>query len=788
MALIALIGSMAWAAACDERLTGHVDDGFTGQPISGARVEVAGPDGALLGTATTLGDGVFVVRGLCAGPHGISVLAQGFEPLTAEITVPDDHLDLVLLQVLEEIVVTAPSFSAEDTRAGATLSGDELERTRGDDLARALSRIPGVTVLRGTADVGKPVVRGLFGRRLLVLQDRVRHEGQSWGLDHAPEVDPFGAAELTVVKGPSGVRWGSDAVGGVVLVDPAPLRTDPGHDGELHAIAGSNGSRATVAGRLDGAVPGGFAWRVEGDLANSAARSTPDHVLGNTASQQSNVALGAGISRERWNARVSWRHHDFAGGVCYCVTSDSPDAFFAQAGEGRPRNAGLWTTSYDVDRPFQRVTHDLVLVRTHALIGDGAVFQATWASQLNRRREYDQARASIEGPQFDFTLGTHSLDLSFEHSPGHLGSRVTTRGAVGAAGSLQTNVYAGLPLIPNFRALTGGVFGYERFSFGDAAIEVGTRYDRERRRTWLTPEAFARHEARGTLGPDDCELSPQSASCLGAWDALTATVGGIWRPLDDRLDLKLDVSSAGRFPDSDELFLNGVAPTFPVYGLGAPDLRTETTWGSSATVHVHLDGLVGEVSGFLNRVDRYVNFAPELGPSGQPVIDVLSRGAFPRFTHEAVNADYRGADGGLWIAPEGLISLGLQGSIVRGTERGTGEPLAFVPADRALVELAVQRPSIGPLGATRVAVSVQGVARQTRVDPGSAWIAAPAGYALLGAFVGTEVPLGPHMLALAVDGQNLLDERYREYTSLLRYYADEPGRDVRLRASLHFAI
>jgi len=96
--------------------------------------------------------------------------------------------------------------------------------------------VPGVSQLRSGTGMAKPIVRGHAGRRLPILVDGVRHRAQEWGIDHAPEIDPAIADRITVIRGASGVRYGSDAIGGVILVDPPPLLDRPGVASETHLI------------------------------------------------------------------------------------------------------------------------------------------------------------------------------------------------------------------------------------------------------------------------------------------------------------------------------------------------------------------------------------------------------------------------------------------------------------------------------------------------------------------------------------------------------------------------
>ena len=134
--------------------------------------------------------------------------------------------------VHEKVDVVAEREQPEDDpRAVVLLNTEELKQKRGVDLATTLENVPGVVIARGMAAATKPVVRGQPERRLLLIEGGVRHENQKWGVDHAPEIDPAGAGTIRVLKGPAGVLHGPDAVGGVILVEPAPMPFQPGVSG-----------------------------------------------------------------------------------------------------------------------------------------------------------------------------------------------------------------------------------------------------------------------------------------------------------------------------------------------------------------------------------------------------------------------------------------------------------------------------------------------------------------------------------------------------------------------------
>lgn len=692
-------------------------------------------------------------------------------------------------EVAFEIVVEARRPESEDTHARTTIDEEALERTRGQDFAESISQVPGVTVGRGTADSSKPIIRGQYERRLLVLFDGVRLESQKWGSDHATEIDPFSAGQISVIKGAAGVRYGPDAIGGVVLVDPPPLRFEPGFDGNAQLVGVSNGQRGVGALRFDlapAAAPG-LAFRVEGNYARGAALSTPDYVLGNTGSQQWNLGARARYYRDLATFTLAYHHYDLRAGLCYCVNNGTVEDFLGQLDADAPVGAENWDVSYAIDRPYQAVTHDLALARGVFALGGGGVVRATYAFQVNNRQEYEQTRESVAGPQYDFTLRTHSLDVEYRHGSADLGPRSSLEGGLGASGSFQENVYRGLPLIPNHRSGSGGVYAFERLSTSRFDLEIGARYDHQSRSSFLTESAFERHLARDTLAEEDCDRTDSAVRCGLSFDTGSVSAGAMWHVVEDELEIKLDLSSVNRFPNGDELYMNGSAPTSPVYALGDPSLGVETTWGASPTIGLRLDWLEAEASTYVNIIDDYIYFAPEIGADGDPEFDVTIRGAYPRFTFRPVDALFYGFDGGLTLGPQWPVAVTTQASVVRADDRATGDPLLFIPPDRLRIGLVGQPSGFGPFAKNFVGLSGEYVARQTRVVEGADLAPPPDGYFLLGASAGVEVLLrSGQTLKVGLEGTNLLNARYRDYTSLLRYYADEPGRELRLRLGLDF--
>lgn len=782
-------------APCTDSVAGRVVDEITGQPVPAALVRLGSQ------SVETDATGHFELPGVCPGDHGLTVERPDYQTVRREVSVDGDtevdvHALPRELEHEDHVLVKVAAARATETRASETLEGEALARTRGKGFAEALRGVAGVTVLRSSAGgLGKPVIRGQYGRRNLLLNDGVRHQGQEWGIDHAPEIDPFSAGSITVLKGAGSIRYGPDAVGGVVLVEPPPLRRSAGVSGQAHLVGVSNGRQGITALRLDGAhakLPG-FAWRVEGNVARAAALVAPDYPLDNTGSLGWNAGATTGYFGKGFDVRLSYRRFFQKAGLCTCLRNESPEAFAQSFALGAPVGADLYTSEYRIERAFQRVTHDLASARGRVAVGTAGELTATYAFQDNHRDEFAVVRQGVSGPQIELDLRTHSGDLAFEHAPVPLAEGLWLEGTAGTTVAHQVNAFEGnQTLIPDYAQWWGGVFVLERVATEHFEMQWGVRYDGLTRTSTLSERDYLGQTGTGRLEADDCERTADGGGrCRFPFNAGSGSYGVLVRALRG-LDVRLDLTSAARMPNVDEQFLNGVAPSFPVLGLGGSSLGVERTWGASLTLDQSHRWLATETSGFVNYIDDYIYFAPE--PSDGPLgLNETVRGTYPVFSFRPLDAVFYGFEHAFEISPRGPkggrpVSIDGQIGLVRArdvTHRGF---LVFVPPGRYRLGLTYRWPEVWKLRNGYVSAGGTFVDRQRRFELEADFAAPPPAYFVLGAAAGVELPLGDQVLALGLEGGNLTNARYREYTSLLRYFADEPGWELRLRLSLDFAM
>ena len=773
LASLALALLLAAPASAQPRavLSGSVADAATGEALPGAAVRLPTLG---LGAAADA-DGRFRLAGLPADTAAVVVTFIGYAPerRVVDLRPGAATLDVRLrpsqdaLGEVEVVANEARDALGRDPRPVAVLEGRELEEMRGQTLGETLAGLNGVTTLSTGPTIAKPVVRGLHSDRVVILENGVRQEGQQWGGEHAPEIDPFSAGRIEVIKGAAGVEYGAGAIGGVVRLDDRDLPTEPGVGGRLSLQAFSNSGQGAGSLLLEDApatLPG-VAWRLQGSFRRAGDARSPDFVIRNSAFREASGHLTLGYRRGPLELDGHVRRYDTELGIYKGSHFGNARNLEAIIERGGPDPDWNYEFSYAIEAPKQRVTHDVASLHGHTTFGDGHHVDAQYAVQNNRRREFDAHRPYSDSlaalgsrPSFDLSLLTQSLDLKLEPN---VSDRARLVLGVQGRTQLNENGESGY-LVPNFRAYDGGLFTHASYAAsGRLTLDAGLRLDA--RTMTAFPSDRATRETRA-----DTRTFLGGAAAVGA----LYTLGPHW-------SVAANLGSAWRPPNVSELYSYGVHHGTAQFEIGDPNLGTERSLDLSATVRHESALASAEVSGYVNHIAGYV-YALE-----RPEPTVTIRGTFPTFATTHTDARLAGVDATAEVRPTGWLELGARASLLRADNLDLGGPLYGVPSDRVGAHARATAGRLLGVAEAYVEADVRHVARQDRVQPG-AFLAAPypPGYTLAGVRVGGTVGWGaaPVQVQLGID--NLFDVRYRDALSRFRYFVDEPGRNVTLRVSV----
>ena len=720
-------------------LAGVVRDS-AGTPLAAAHVRIL----ELHRDYLTHDDGRFAFGDLPAGRYTVAVRRLGYLTLTRPVDVragAAGTLDLVLvaspLQLSASVVTgTIVERAREDVLSPTSVLADAaLDRRLEGTVAATLQGQPGVAVGSLGPATARPVIRGLSGDRILVLEDGQRPGDLSaTSADHGVAVDPLTARSIEVVRGPMSLLYGSSALGGVVNVvrDEVPSARSE----HLHGWATAQGAsvnRSATVGAAVTAPLGPLAVRAEGSARTAGDLRTPVGALRNTALRSYNGALGASYVGRDGHAGGSYRFFENRYGI--------PGGF-----------VGAHPNGVDVEmrRHTVRAEGDL-----HHHVGPFADVRAVAAVT-----DYDHAEREASG-----RIGTRfgQVLAQGEVVARHEGLGRLAQGAVGTRVQFRDVVTGGSLRTPSTQDVSLAGFVVEELGAGPLRLQGGFRYD------WAR---FAPREREFVVVRE--ERIPTLPRTFGSF---SGSLGVLWAP-SEALRVGGSVARAYRTPDINELYSDGPHLAAYSYDVGNPRLGDETGVGTDVFVRWTRPRLRAEVAGFANRLSGYI-YPRNTGEIGR-------QGGRPKFQYTGVDARLAGGEAEVeWtVLPRVVVDGAL--SYVRGAIRGTPDSLPaldglparigsrhlpFVPPLNGRVGVRYDRPRLF------AGVGARGAARQERLgdfeEPTAGWLIGDvnAGVRLL---VGSRL----HTVTLRVD--NLLDQEYREHLSRTKAIMPEAGRNVTL--------
>jgi iron complex outermembrane recepter protein len=755
-------------AGCSVSLSGVVRDSGRSEvlPYAFIRLRHLG-SGAV--TATYADEkGRYGFRALCEGEYTAECSHLNCEMVRKTFSLTDNTvLDFELPHhehTGPTVVISEQAPATGISQPREELSGRTLNQVRGKSLGEALTAITGVTALQTGSNIAKPMIHGLHSNRILILNNGVRQEGQQWGLEHAPEIDPFTAKRITVIKGAGSMRYGSDALGGVVLVEPGALRDSAGLGGELHLTGFSNNREGNASLMLEqnfARLPS-ISWRVQGTLRRGGNVNTPNYRLWNTGVSEANFSAAAGWHRERVEAEVYYSQFNTKIGIFSGSHIGNITDLYTAFNSVRPLAHDSF--SYTIGRPYQQVEHELAKAKLHYHLSDVWTLEAVYARQYNKRLEYDKHRprndslAALNRPDLSYEITSHFAEVLAEHKAV---GRFT--GAFGVTAQHQANTYAGRFFIPNFRNRTAAVWATERWH-GDSllTLEAGVRAE------YRKLEVF-KWENNVIITP------------VHTFANATGILGATFR-FSEKAMLLINAGTAWRSPSVNELYSDGLHHGAASVEIGDRTLKPETAYNATAAFNWHEHEVMdAEVSVYYNYITGFIFAKPVMPPT------VSIQGAFPTFRFSQANVTLRGADFSVRRTLSRGISATGKASILRAWNHDLNDWLILMPADRFELGLQYDWKDKKRIRNAYAGAGVQYVNKQFRVPQNSDFTAPPGAYTLVRAQAGASfVCANGQQINAGITVTNLLNETYRDYLNRFRYYADDMGRNIRLYVQIPF--
>lgn len=757
VALVALaaLGSPAAARAQSQttgRVTGTVVDEETGQPIAAALARVL----EVHRSESTHEDGTFTFAGLAPGSYTLVLQRIGYRLLRTTVAIragADTALRVAMapaaVQLSRQVVTGTLSERAGDEVLSATsvVSGAELERRVQGTIAQTLENEPGVAVTSVGPATSRPVIRGLSGDRILVLEDGQRPgDMSSTSGDHAVAIDPVTATQIEVVRGPMSLLYGSSALGGVVNVvrDEVPASL-PEHPHGAFTLEGSSVNSGVSGGGFVASHLGNLALRAEASGRTAGDVRTPVGRLVNTAGETINAAAGLAYVGRRGHVGGSYRFYDNSYGI--------PGGFVGAHPEG-----------VDIEMRRHTVRGE---VETHHRAEDGSPFRLSGGYSDYHHVELE--KSGTVGTVFDQNLAELNLIARHgAHGP-------FTLGAVGGRAQYRDIVTGGSLRTPSTRDVTVAGFLVEEARRGPVSLQGGLRYDWAR----YAPQ----EEATIFVGGRNIPVRPRT------FGSVSGSLGLLWTATPG-VRIGASLARAYRTPDFNELYSDGPHLAANSYDVGDPELGEETGLGTDVFVRVDRGRVRAEVAAFRNQLSNYIF------PSSRGRAELGRQGERPRFQYTNEDALFTGSDGELEVSLTRYVVLEGTLSYVRARFTSARDSIPVIApggTDTSFVAASEYPPLIPPLHG-RVALrhehprwfvegGVRAAARQERTGD---FETPTAGYGLADFSAGVRLLAGSRLHSFTLRADNLFDKEYREHLSRTKVIMPQPGRNVSLLYRLTF--
>jgi iron complex outermembrane receptor protein len=564
-------------------------------------------------------NGLFSFPGDYLGTHRLQVSFIGFETQEKIVRIEKKEAVNVLIELLpkeeflEEVVITEEHAKQESTLHAEHISEHFMEENLQGTFAKSIEQLPGINAINVGVGIAKPVIRGLSSNRIIVNQQGIKQESHQWGADHGLEIDQFDVERVEIIKGPASLQYGSDGLGGVINVMPGRIIPRNSIAGSVRGVYKTNnqhiGGSAHLAANVDDFfIAGRFSRQEFADYRVPASQfeyngfvlPILNQSLKNTAGQEQNVRVSAGLKRKWGITRLLFGHY-------------SLDAGLFSGAVGIPRSYALTDdgNSRDIDVPKQAVDHYRLSFHQTLFFGPDHL-DINIGYQRNLRREFSFPEFhSIPSSQIDpgntlalqLELQTLSANLHYERR--HSSRRKLV---LGANVQRQQNVRGGFEfLLPSFQTFRTGAFALSEWNLSsDWIVNGGVRLDYATNDT----EFFRQWVWDSNENITDSLVAPLTDDAFFNW---SASVGSSLTLQEGRYILKANLGKSFRVPYPAETVSNGIHHGTFRHEVGTANLQSEQGYQADLSLDFDFPRFSGGLSAYFNFFDNYIY----LGPTAQ---------------------------------------------------------------------------------------------------------------------------------------------------------------------------
>ena len=709
-------------------ILGQVIDAETGTPLVDVHVSLLHKveNTSLFRTGRT---GEFRFDEIVQGTYTLRFERVGYETLDQEIVVNADSTAMTVklkrspLQ-LGEVVVTPgdEEHTHFEKTTDLNLSAQELGQQMGATIAETLSGEVGIAQRTMGRAAARPVIRGMGGDRLLILEDGGRTGDKSASAaDHAVAIDPTTATNIEITRGPASLIYGSSALGGVVNVKREIIPQTLPHRPTMNLTFQGESVNSGLTGTTGLTIPiGDLAWRLELNRRHTDDTHTPIGILENTSLSQTNFSTGVSMVKD-------WGHFGISGG------SYRSDYGIPGSPEGH----------------IQGVTIDLDRQRYEGNFEYG--FQQSFLEKLKLHSTYTRYQhQEIESNNtlgVEFGLLTYNLSaLAYMHGDA----------VAGIWGEYRDHATGGFYWTPHTREMSLAGFYFKQKQLNDD----------------LTLQGAIRYDVRRIEPFEDGAVTRAGAVQQRDFGGVSSAVSGIYH-WDDHLETGATLMKTFRTPGIEELFSDGPHLASYSYEIGNAELGSEDGFGTEAFLRYSAKRVKLNFTVFRNQIYSYLiptNTGEKEWGSG-------AAGWLWIYQYRGQDAVLDGAEFSVDAEIVSRLQAQVRMSYVRGTLADSESPLERIPPLNGKVAL---RYVTRPLKVHFTARLSDGQYRLSEFEE------ATDGYIVYDVGFQLAFPVWQLQHQAVVTVENIFDTEYRQHLSRIKSVMPEPGRNMKLLYRLNF--